>query len=129
MLEKKKQEHDKQVQELERLLEEERSLKEQSSQSAQQALQEFEAQLEGERAKHDCSENEIRSLLESENKQRFEVAQTQAAQEKQGLESVIQSISRELEATTEKIKDQEGEFSEELNTLKQQLSDNKQTLD
>ena len=129
MLEKKKQEHDKQVQELERLLEEERSLKEQSSQSAKQALHEFEAQLEGERAKHDCSENEIRSLLESENKQRFEVAQTQAAQEKQGLESVIQSISRELEATTEKIKDQEGEFSEELNTLKQQLSDNKQTLD
>ena len=129
MLEKEKQEHDEQIQELERLLEEERSLKEQSSQSARQALQEFEAQLEGERAKHDCSENEIRSLLESENKQRFEVAQTQAAQEKHGLESVIQSISRELEATTEKIKDQEGEFSAELNTLKQQLSDNKQTLD
>ena len=43
-----------------------------------EALREFESQISGERAKHDCSADELRQLLESESKSKIESARAQS---------------------------------------------------
>ena len=48
----------------------------------------------------------IRSALETS----MTTSQVQATQEKQGLETIIQSISKELEAAEVKIAQQDGKF-------------------